>query len=626
MVSEASNMKKKLFLIVALFTSLLVSAQSKETIDSLHSDTAHLTEQQLLQQQQQNKVDELVKSRLEKDIELLSEDSKQKEQLQKQLHEITVRDSIRRTEQKAKIELLRRTAKGFPVILLNDTLFFVYTRSGAFNAADRAAAISSRIERLYNDEFFKRDTLKLAQSDDGFDIVYNNDVVILSISTTDALYFDQTPQQLAGKYLEKIKESIAKNKKANSVFNWLKRLLYVALVIIGIFVVIYLINRLFKLFSKRLIAKKDKYFKGVTLRHYNLFSPKQHLRFSLRLLTMVRLITILLALYLSLPVLFSIFPQTESYTYTLLNWIISPAKAVVQGLIAYLPNLFTILVTYLFTHYVVRGVQYLAMEIETGNLQINGFYSDWARPTYNIVRFLLYAFMIVVVFPYLPGSGSPAFQGVSVFLGILFSLGSSSAIGNIVAGLVITYMRPFKIGDRVKIGEITGDVLEKTMLVTRIRTIKNEEITVPNATVLSGHTINYTTGAQNMGIIIHSTVTIGYDVPWKEMYRVLINAALRTDLILKDPAPFVLQTSLEDFYVSYQINAYTKHPASQAKIYSDLHQHIQDCCSEAGIEIMSPHYRAMRDGNTTTIPAEYLPKDYKVPGFKIDQAKSNEDA
>jgi small-conductance mechanosensitive channel len=298
--------------------------------------------------------------------------------------------------------------------------------------------------------------------------------------------------------------------------------------------------------------------------------------------------------------------------------VISPAKAVVQGVVGYLPNLFTVIVIYFFTRYAIKGVKYLANEVEAGNLPITGFYSDWARPTYNIIKFLLYAFMLIVVFPYLPGSGSPAFQGVSVFLGILFSLGSSSAIGNMVAGLVITYMRPFKIGDRVKIGEITGDVIEKTMLVTRIRTIKNEEITVPNASVLSSHTINYTAGAEKTGIIIHSTVTIGYDVPWKNTHRALIDAALRTDLILNEPHPFVLQTSLEDFYVAYQINAYTRHPSSQAKIYSDLHQNIQDSFKEAGIEIMSPHYRANRDGSMTTIPEDFLPQDYKAADFNIN--------
>jgi small-conductance mechanosensitive channel len=238
-------------------------------------------------------------------------------------------------------------------------------------------------------------------------------------------------------------------------------------------------------------------------------------------------------------------------------------------------------------------------------------------PTFGIVKFLLYAFMFVLIFPYLPGSNSNIFKGVSVFLGVLFSLGSTSAISNMVAGLVITYMRPFKVGDRIKIGEIVGDVIEKNLLVTRLRTIKNEEITIPNSSILAGNTINYSAMSKMEGLIIHTTVTIGYSVPWKDMHQALIDAALRTDMIEKDPTPFVLQTSLGDFYVAYQINAYTREANKQAMVYSWLHQNIQDVCNERGIEILSPHYRAERDGNSTSIPANYLDKEYKSPGFNI---------
>jgi small-conductance mechanosensitive channel len=182
-------------------------------------------------------------------------------------------------------------------------------------------------------------------------------------------------------------------------------------------------------------------------------------------------------------------------------------------------------------------------------------------------------------------------------------------------------MRPFKIGDRIKIGDVFGDVEEKTLLVTRIKTPKNEIITIPNSAVLSGNTINYSSEVVNNGLILHTTVTIGYDVPWKDMSKALIDAALRTEHILQDPKPFVLQTSLEDFYVAYQINAYTKEVKKQAIIYSNLHQNIQDVCNERGIEILSPHYRAARDGNMTTIPADYLDKDYKAPSFNVKVEK-----
>ncbi|MGL4384266.1 MAG: mechanosensitive ion channel family protein, partial [Flavobacterium sp.] len=254
---------------------------------------------------------------------------------------------------------------------------------------------------------------------------------------------------------------------------------------------------------------------------------------------------------------------------------------------------------------------------------IDGFYSDWAKPTFNIVKVLLYAFMLVIIFPYLPGSESPIFKGVTVFVGVLFSIGSSNAIANMVAGLVITYMRPFKIGDFIKIGEVNGEVIEKTALVVRVRTPKMEDITIPNATVLSSSSINFSanTRTNTNGLVIHSTVTIGYDVPWREVHKALIEAANRTDLIEKEPKPFVLQTSLDDFYVSYEINAFTKEATKQPRIYSNLHQNIQDCFNEAGIEIMSPHYKALRDGNRTTIPESYLSRDYQPSVFQVKSKK-----
>jgi len=259
--------------------------------------------------------------------------------------------------------------------------------------------------------------------------------------------------------------------------------------------------------------------------------------------------------------------------------------------------------------YVLRGIRFLKNEVENGKLSLPGFFPEWANPTYQLLKVIIYAFMLIVIFPYLPGSDSPVFQGVSVFLGVLFTFGSSGSLSNVVAGLVLTYMRLFKIGDRVKIGEVEGDVIEKSLLVTRIRTIKNEIISIPNSTVMNGYTVNYSSDSADKGLIIHTTVTIGYDVPWKEMHKALLNAADRTNLLLREPNPFVLQTSLDDFYVSYQINAHTKDPNKQAAIYSQLHCNIQDCCYEAGIEILSPHYRYERDGNMSSIPASYLKKD-----------------
>ncbi len=321
--------------------------------------------------------------------------------------------------------------------------------------------------------------------------------------------------------------------------------------------------------------------------------------------------------YFYVTIFFSFFEFTQTWAGTLFGYIIDPLWNVVTAFVNYLPNLFYILVIAYVTRYAIRFIRFIFDEIGKGTLAPTGFYREWADPTYKIVRFLILAFAGIVIFPYLPGSNSPIFQGVSVFLGILFSLGSTSAIANVVAGVVLTYMRPFKIGDRVKIADTIGDIKEKTLLVTRVRTIKNVDITIPNAMVLGSHIINFSSSAKDPGLILHTGVTIGYDAPWKTVHALLISAAGMTQHVLKEPKPFVLQTSLDDFYVNYELNAYTDEPNSMATIYSELHQNIQNAFNEAGVEIMSPHYSGIRDGNQTTIPETYLPKSYRAPAFRI---------
>lgn len=322
-------------------------------------------------------------------------------------------------------------------------------------------------------------------------------------------------------------------------------------------------------------------------------------------------------IYSYITIVFSLFEFSKTWSNKLLTYILNPLNLVWNSFVNFLPNLFFIIVLVFVFKYVIKAVKFIFTEIEAGNIELPNFHKEWAIPTYKIIRFLIMVLAAIVIFPYLPGSDSPFFQGISVFLGILFSLGSSTAIGNMVAGIVLTYTRAFKIGDRVKIADTIGDVIEKTLLVTRIRTIKNVNITIPNAMVIGSHIINYSTSSQEKGLILHTTVTIGYDVPWRKVHELLIAAASEVELILSVPKPFVLQTSLDDFYVSYELNAYTNEPNSMAKIYSELHSKIQDKFNEAGVEIMSPHYGAMRDGNQIAIPEEYLSKDYKAPGFNI---------
>ncbi|PRY52549.1 mechanosensitive ion channel-like protein [Arcticibacter pallidicorallinus] len=582
--------------IFLFFTALSFGIAQEQTDTAAQQQTLMLNEAIILKDQQQKQIDSLVKIQLQRELQLASGNARRTEELEQKLRQIKINDSLRTIQQMEKIKSLKKTTVGYPVVLNTDTLFHVFTRTGSFQAKDRASAISLKIENLYKDPFFSPDSLVLVQNEDNFDVIYKDRQILLTVTPIDGLWFGKSNQELAGEYLQIVREVIVRERDAHSLINWLKRIGLVLLIILVLSFIVAGINRLFARSALFMSAAREKYISSLSIRNVKIFSPEHVEYLLLRINNIARILTILLAIYLSLPVLFSIFPETEAWTGTLLGWVLAPIKAALNAVVQYLPNLFTIAVIYYIFKYILKGIKYLFFEIKRENIRIRGFHTDWAVPTFNILRFMLYAFMLVLIFPYLPGSDSPAFQGVSVFLGILFSLGSSSAINNIVAGLVITYMRPFKIGDRVKIGEVTGDIVEKSMLVTRIRTIKNEDITVPNSMVLTSSTVNYSnhTRAERQGLIVHYTVTVGYDVPWKQVYDLLIEAALKAAHILEEPKPFVLQISLDDYYVSYQINAYTREANKQAVIYSSLLENIQDVFGAAGIEILSPVYNVMR--------------------------------
>lgn len=439
----------------------------------------------------------------------------------------------------------------------------------------------------------------------------------MSVIENDALWNNTSKESLAQEYKEKINSAVLRYKEETNYLNLAKKIGLAILVLLTIAALVKYISKFFDWTAVKIQLQEDKRIKGVQIKNYTLFDAKRQINALLLLNKIIKWFAIIIAIYIALPILFAIFPWTEHFADTLIGYILNPVKGILISFWNYLPNLITIIVILIVFRYIQRGIRFLKDEIARGNLQLNGFYPDWAEPTYQIVRILLIAFMFVVLFPYLPGSDSPIFKGVSVFLGFLFTFGSAGSLSNIIAGLILTYMRLFIIGDRVKIGEVTGDVIEKSVLVTRIRTPFNEIISIPNSTVMNSHTINYSSDVMEKGLIVHTTVTIGYDVPWKDVHTALIDAALRTELVLKEPLPFVFQTGLNDFYVAYELHAHVREANRQGFIYSCLHQNIQDVFNERGIEIMSPHYRAERDGSATTIPENYASKNNQAPNFNM---------
>lgn len=511
-----------------------------------------------------------------------------------------------------RVDSLRRISKKAPVVPFNDTIFHIYTRIGSYTPAERAAKVTQKIKDLNDDFTFHPDSLLVIPMENVMDISYGENI-IMSITPTDTKYFNLSQEEIAYFYRDAIADSIRQYREDTGIWNILKQVGLVLLIVIVLYFLLKYLLRFFRLISQKVMAQKGKLIKGISIKSYNILDEEKATNVVLFIVKIIKYLAIILLFYLALPVIFSIFPETRDVASKLIGYVTSPLIKIWKSILKHIPNIITIIVIVILFRYLIKGIKYFANEIEIGRLKINGFYPDWAMPTYNIVRTLLYAFMFIIIFPYLPGSDSKIFQGVSVFIGVIISLGSTSLIGNVVSGLVLTYMRPFMVGDFIKIGDITGTIVEKTPFVTRIRTPKNENITIPNSNIMSVYTVNYTTSTRKNGLIVYISVGVGYDIPWQQVHQLLIEAALKTEHILKKPEPFVLQRAFNDFYVEYQLNAYTKEDKKLSRIYSDLHAHVQDVFNEARIELLSPHYHAQRDGNEITIPKEYQSKNPETP-------------
>lgn len=474
----------------------------------------------------------------------------------------------------------------------------LHGRVGSISAAERAGLVEERIRKLARERFFAPSSLAIAPSEIGLDIVAG-DKVILTITESEAKALKQTKDEIAKASLEKIQEAIEADRVSRTPKDIMTRAayLFIATALLGL--VLFGISCFFRRVRRYFAAHafKRRPFRLGELELFSAADLSQFYDWSLRL---TRLILTFSVLYFYVPLALSFFPRTANLAPHLLVQFLAPIRKMGGAIFDFLPNLFSIVVICLFTRVLLRTIRLLFSRIERGAVKIRGFYPDWGMPTYKLVRTFVLILTAVATFPYIPGAHSPAFQAVSVFLGVLVSLGSTSAIANMVSGTVLTYMRPFKIGDRVKIADTVGDVIEKSLLVTRVRTVKNVDVTIPNSMVLGSHIVNYSSSAKE-GLILNTSVTIGYDVPWPVVHRLLVQAARQTEKVATAPEPFVLQTSLNDFSVAYELNAFTHFPNEMAPLYSKLHENIQNEFNRAGVEILSPNYVAYRDGNGSTV-------------------------
>lgn len=574
------------FLTTLLCFSAVIQLSAQET-DSVNNKELGLSSLlNGIRQQQIN--DSLERVKLQNEItNLKTQNSAKKENLKQQLNNFDEENIIRNQQLKIKVDSIKKNTKRYPVAPFNDTLFYIYNKLGSSLAKDRADNVVSRIQNLYEDDFVKVDSFKIENNEISSDIVYK-DLIITSVTELDALLEGKNKEEIAKQYLKSIQENITREKEENSISKLLIRIGLIVLIFIVFYLLILLINKIKNYSVQRIMTERSQLIKDVKIKNYVLVSSVQKTRMLISSINMLRWALIVLMAFIMLPIVFSVFPFTQSWANSLIGLFTKPLKKAFLAIWDYIPNLITVFVILFVMRYAVRLVKYIFTEIDKGKLEVNGFHREFAMPTFTIVRFLLQAFTLVLIFPYLPGSNSDIFKGISVFIGVLFSLGSSSAISNIIAGLVITYMRPFRIGDRITIADKTGVVIEKSPLVTRLRTIKNEEITIPNSSILSGNTVNYSTFS-DQGICFQVELTVGYEEPWERIHAMLLNIPLRVARVNTTPAPFVLQKKLDDFYVLYELNVYISQSAEIALAQSEIFQLILNDFLAAGIEMNAPH-------------------------------------
>jgi small-conductance mechanosensitive channel len=519
----------------------------------------------------------------------------------------------------------------FPLVLGDTPLFSIRRGIEGHSAETRALEISEKLQNIAENATVPN-KVTIKNFEGPLTEILVGDKLLMVLMDQDAKIENRSREELGLEYAGKIQAAIEKYRQEFRLRGILFDILYALIATILLVAVLFFLNRFYRKVNDRMQTwmAEGKIF--LRLQDFEFIRMERIRAVETGILKFARLALIIGIFYLYVPLVLGFFPWTKPLANKISFYIFQPFKIIATAVWGEIPNLLFVAVLILISIYFLKLIRLFFQEVEKGHIAFKGFYPEWARHTYKIIRMIVLAFTAVVAFPYIPGSNSSAFKGVSIFIGVLFSLGSTSAIANIIAGYTITYRRVFKVGDRIKIADFMGDVIEMRLQVTHLKTIKNEEIIVPNSVIVNSHVTNYSTMAKEEGLILYTSVTIGYDAPWRKVHGLLIKAALATEGIEKEPLPFVLQKALNDFYVNYELNAYTRDPQKMVTLYSELHQNIQDQFNEGGVEIMSPHYTQIRDGNKTTIPEPYLPPDYAPSAFRVVnllnqsiQSKANND-
>jgi small-conductance mechanosensitive channel len=474
-------------------------------------------------------------------------------------------------------------------VRIDDQVLFRLRGLSSFPAEERAAVVSARIVAAARDVTITPDAIAVVPSPLGFEI-RAGDTLLVTVSPADAAVEAVRTEALAATHGQRIRQAIA-NYRADRRPQQLLRGVGLSLLATGGLVALLFLTRMaFRKLTVVLEQRVQAHVAGLPKRALPFVQGKQIWDVTRASVRGVQRLLLLVFVFFWLQFVLSRFPWTRALGSNLLHLLLDPLETVATGFLDFVPSLLFLVVLALLTRYGLRLMKLYFSALEHGSMTLGGFEPEWAPAVYRIARSLVIALALVMAYPYLPGSGTEALRGLSVFAGLMLSLGASSAVGNVIAGYFNTFGRVFRVGDIIRVGEVLGEVTQVRLLTTRVRTIKNEEVTIPNSTIITTHLTNYSALAKQHGLILHTEVGIGYAVPWRQVHALLEEAATRTPDLLREPAPFILQKQLGDFAVVYQLNAYSASPHGMARTYSALHQNVLDVFNEHGVQIMTPAY------------------------------------
>ena len=459
----------------------------------------------------------------------------------------------------------------------------------SYPAEQRAATIANRIREAAENPTFQPDALRIEETEISSQILADRQLV-MNVYDADAKVEAMSRQVVANLYIGRIRSAIV-SYRADRSAPALQRAGVAAAIATLVFAVavvaaIWLRRKLDALLDSRYRQKID----ALAAKSHDVVSVTRVWNLLDAALRFARSAAIVVLALVYLQYVFGLFPYTRPAARSVTGYVVGPLATMWASFVAKIPDLIFLAILVFVVRIILGMLRRFFVAVEQGRVHLPNFDRDWAAPTYKLLRPAVIAFAIVVGYPYIPGSGSEAFKGVSLFLGIVFSLGSSSFIANMIAGYSMTYRRAFRVGDFVQIGEVKGIVSAVRLQVTHVRTIKNEEVVFPNSQILNTHVTNYSSLAQSNGLILHTTVGIGYETPWRQVEAMLLEAARRTPGLMTDPPPFVFHLQLGDFCVTYELNVYCADPLRMKAAYTDLHRNILDVFNEYNVQIMTPAY------------------------------------